>query len=297
MSSKLRYFVAVAEAGAIRAAARELNVASSAINRQLLLLEEALGVNLFERIGRGLRLTQAGELLLNEARTSARGFEDAIAAIEALKGLRAGKLRLATVESVSVEIIPALLAEFNAIYPGIEIVLDVAGSDNVTSRVLARSADIGFTFNPASLDGLDVVHEKPMKIGAIMAPDHPLAGNRKVALAACLQHPYAWPARGLSLRNALDLGLRGVDVAVHPVLESNSLRVMAAMARQGRCVAFQTTIGIAQHLENKALRFVPLSDKAVPADRFMIVRQAGRTLGPAAEAFLSFVAKPLSQLI
>jgi DNA-binding transcriptional LysR family regulator len=289
VSTRLAYFAAVAEAGSVRGAARQLNIASSAVNRQLLMLEDALGQPLFERTGRAMRLTQAGQLLLEQVRAAARDFEDTVAAMDALKGLRAGKVRVATVESVSVEMLPALLTGFNEAFPGIEIELNVAGSDAVTARVLAREADIGFTFNPTSLDGLEVAYQKDMQIGAVVSPDHPLCALKKVRLADCLAYPHAWPARGLSLRTALDAGLAKSDAHLAPVLECNSLRVMSALARQGRCVAFQTPVGVEQHLASGALKFLPLKDKAVPPDCYMIVRQAGRALGPAAGAFFGYV--------
>lgn len=289
LSTAFRYFAAVARAGSIRAAARELNIASSAINRQVLMLEEAIGMALFERTGRALQLNQAGELLLTQIAATAREYEDTLAAIEALKGLRSGTVRVATVESVSVELLPAMLASFNAAFPGIGIELQVTGSDAVAARVLAREADIGFTFNPASLDGLEVAYENALPIGAIVSVDHPLAGNKQVSLADCLAHPYAWPAHGLSLRTALDVALKLVERPARPVLQANSLRVMAALARQGRCVAFQTEVGIEQHLRTGSLKFMPLTDEALPPDRFMLVRQAGRTPSLAALAFFEHV--------
>ncbi len=289
LSTAFRYFAAVARAGSIRAAARQLNIASSAINRQILMLEEAFGMALFERTGRALRLNQAGELLLVQITATAREYEDTLAAIEALKGLRSGTVRVATVESVSVELLPDMLASFNAAYAGISVELQVTGSDAVTSQVLAREADIGFTFNPASLDGLEVAYENALQIGAIVSTDHPLAAKHQVSLEECLAHPYAWPARGLSLRTALDTALQQIDRPARPVLQANSLRVMAAMARQGRCVAFQTEVGIEQHLTSGTLKFLPLTDEALPPDRLMLVRQAGRAPSLAAQAFFEHV--------
>ena len=276
LSTAFRYFAAVAEAGSIRAAARELNIASSAINRQILLLEEALGMTVFERTGRSLRLNEAGRLLLDRVSATSRDYEDTLAAIEALKGLRSGLVRVATVESVSVNLLPRVLAGFNEAYPGISVELSVTGSDAVTAQVLAREADVGFTFNPASLDGLEIAFEKPLQIGAIVSADHPLAAKRRTTLSDCLSYPYAWPARGLSLRAALDVCRQGMHQAAPPVLQANSLRVMAAMAQSGCCVAFQTKIGIEQHLTTGVLRFLPLTDKSLPKDHLMLVRQAGR---------------------
>jgi DNA-binding transcriptional LysR family regulator len=295
LSTAFRYFAAVARAGSVRAAARELNIASSAVNRQVLLLEETIGMPLFERTGRALRLNQAGELLLTQVASTTREYEDTLAAIEALRGLKSGKVRLATVESASVELLPDLLAGFNAAYPGISVELQVTGSDAVTEKVLSREADIGFTFNPASLEGLEAAFELPLKIGAIVSPDHPLAGRTEVALIDCIAHPYAWPARGLSLRTALDLARERIARPPEPLLEANSLRVMSALARQGRCVAFQTEIGIAQHLRTGALGFIPLNDSILPEDRFMVVRQKGREPTLAATAFFDHVLAELKR--
>ena len=119
-----------------------------------------------------------------------------IAAIEALKGLRSGTVRVATVESVSVEVLPTLLAGFHAELPGISVELEMTGSDAVTARVLAREADMGFTFNPASLNGLEIAFEDAKQIGAIVSPEHSLADRDTVSLAECLEYPYAWPSRG-----------------------------------------------------------------------------------------------------
>ncbi|MGI9463881.1 MAG: LysR substrate-binding domain-containing protein, partial [Aestuariivirgaceae bacterium] len=136
---------------------------------------------------------------------------------------------------------------------------------------------------------LEIAYEDAMRIGAIVSPGHPLAARSAVSLTACLVHPYAWPSHGLSLRTALDLALKHIDQPRQPVLQANSLRVMAALARQGRCVAFQTEVGIEQHLSAGSLKFLPLTDEVLPPDRFMLVRQAGRTPPLAAHAFYEHV--------
>lgn len=293
LSIGFRYFAAVADAGSIRAAARELNIASSAVNRQILLLEQAMGLALFERLGRSLRLTEAGAILHARVRATMRDYEDTLGAIDALRGLKRGRVRVATVESVSVSPLPGIVSSFRACFPGIGIDLTVAGSDTVTAQVLAHEADLGFTFNPTSLDGLEIAFEQGMRIGALLAPDHPLAGRRNLSMADCLAYPHAWPARGLSLRAALDAALGEGQPRPRPVLESNSLRVMSSLARAGQLIAFQPRVGIEQHLETGALVFIPLNDPALELDRLMLVRQRARVATPAAEAFFEHVIEVL----
>ncbi len=280
-----RYFMAVAEAGSVREASRELNVAASAISRQLMLLEQGLETRLFDRTGRGLSLTPAGEVLLKGLRRAAQGHENTLDQLFALRGLARGLLRIATVESVSVSILPDMLLDFARRHPGIEVAVTVAGSEAVTGLVREHQADLGFTFNPSSLEGLEALASLDLHLGAVLAPDHPLAGAKRLSLAECAAYPLAWPSKGLSLRAILD----SLPVARHlkPAFECNSLRLMASLARRGSCIAFQTAIGIEQELASGTLVFVPLSDKRLPVDRFRLVAREGAGGRPAAEAFLA----------
>lgn len=286
-----RYFAAVAEAGSVRAAAQMLNVAASAISRQIILLEKQFDLPLFERHGRGLTLTAAGEVLLRGLKSAVQGHEATLDHLNALRGLKRGRIRIATVESISVSALPDLLARFAADHPGIEIAVTVAGSDAVTDLVRNHDADLGFTFNPATLEGLDVRLTKEMPLGAIMRRDHPLARERKLLFAHCLAYPVAWPARGLSLRAILDKLQAAAKIEPPHSFECNSLRLMAALARRGRCIAFQTRIGIEQEIADGSLVFVPLANRRIPADRLTIVHRRGSAAGLAAGAFLDRAVK------
>ncbi|KKJ78562.1 hypothetical protein WH95_00160 [Kiloniella litopenaei] len=292
VSTAFRYFAATAEAGSIRAAARELNIASSAVNRQILMLEEALGMPLFERTGRTMVLTEAGQVLLNQTKISLRDYEDALGVIDELRGLQRGRVRIATAESVSVNLLPKILANFSEHYPSIETFLTVTVADRVTEMVHSRDADLGFTYNPSTLDGLEIGFEKSIAVGAIAASDHPLAQQKTVCLADCFNYPYAFPAQGLSLRHALDTAMEDSsdikDKIKKPILEANSLRVMAAMAQEGRCIAFQTRVGIEHHLKSGALTFLPLTDRNLPMDRLMLIRQSSKAPSPATQMFEKF---------
>lgn len=289
-----RYFMAVAELGSVRAASRDLNVAASAISRQLILLETALGNRLFDRSGRGLKLAPAGEILLRGLRRAAQSHENTLDELSALRKLTRGLLRIATVESVSASVLPDMLEQFMHSYPGIQVAVTVAGSEAVTQLVREHQAELGFTFNPSSLDGLEALASRDLDLGAIMAPDHPLAGAKKLSLAECAIHPLAWPSPGLSLRSILD----SVPSArkIRPAFECNSLRLMASLASRGSCIAFQTVIGIERELAERRLVFVPLSDKRLPVDRLRIVARSGAGARPTVEAFMEIVQHNLRKL-
>lgn len=294
LTTGYRYFVAVAQAGSVRGAAETLNVAASAVSRQVILLERQFNIALFERRGRRLKLSAAGEILLNGLKSSVQGHEVTLDHLDALQGLKRGRIRIATVESISVSALPDLLAQFATDHPGVEVAVTVAGSDAVTDLVRNHDADIGFTFNPATVEGLDVRLVQEMEIGAIMRRDHPLARERKLLFAHCLDYPVAWPARGLSLRAILDEMQAAAKITPPHAFECNSLRLMAALARRGRCIAFQTRIGIEQEIAEGTLVFVPLANRRIPPDRLTIVHRPGRGAGPAAGVFLSLAVRYFS---
>ncbi|HVJ40635.1 MAG TPA: LysR family transcriptional regulator [Dongiaceae bacterium] len=294
LASSYRYFLCVAQLGSVRAASRQLNVAASAISRQILLLEGQLGIGLFERQGRHLTLTDAGSVLLKSLKHLQIGHEEALTALTAFKDLKRGRVRVATVESVSTAFLPDLVAEFVENFPGIQIVVTVADADTVVDLIRDHDADIGFTFSAAPLEGLSVEFERSFRLGAAMAPKHPLAARPKISLADCLAFPVAWPAQGLSLRNIVDQGLTG-PMPMPPALECNSLRLMASLARRGACIAFQTQIGIEREIREGQLVFKPLTDRRLPLDHLKLVRRQKLTARSPLSAFLDLARRRLQQ--
>lgn len=284
-SPAMRYFMAAAEAGSIRAASRELNVASSAVNRQILWLEDALGMQLFDRVGRRIRLSQAGELLLAHIRRTYSDFEGTVAELDALKGLRRGSVSIASVESVSEKLLPALISSFRKRYPGIHVSVSVSSSQDAAAKVEAAEADVGFTFDPPENSALTVAFEHELVIGALMSPSHPLADQGALGLHDCLKYPVALPAEGLSLRTRLDLVRSRIPGASRTYVEANSLRLMRALAREEDVIGFQTMIGCEDDLASGSLVFRPLSDAPLQADRLCVITSSLRALALAPGMF------------
>jgi DNA-binding transcriptional LysR family regulator len=289
LSTAFRYFLAVADAGSIRAAARELNIVSSAVNRQLLLLEENLGIKLFDRVGRGLRLSEAGTLLVRQVRETLARYDDVVSELDTLRGLRRGRIRIAVVESISVERVPDLLADFWERWPGIEMVMTQTGAEDVTRLVGEGAADLGFAFSTHELEGVRLVYEEPHRVGALLAPDHPLAGCASLSFDDLLGESLLLPARGLSLRNAIEPLLARSRRQIRVRGECNSLRLMSALVRRSRSVGFLTAVGIERELRDGELVWIPLADPDLASDRLMVVAREGSVPGVAVATFADFV--------
>nr|WP_319485042.1 LysR family transcriptional regulator [uncultured Cohaesibacter sp.] len=283
----MRYFAAVAEHGAIRAASRELNVASSAVNRQILWLEDSLGVPLFERVGRRLQLSPAGEILLRHVRHVLRDFEQTASELDALRGLKRGIVRIASVESVATELLSDLAASFGKTYPDIQLRITVTHSDNIARQIIDSDADIGFCFDPPDEDLLTINYSHAFEIGAVVNKSHPLAQKTACSFEDCLDFPIILPSRGLSLRTALDRLLAKTEKEPSIFAEVSTLQMMRRLAARDLGVCFQTRIGLNDSLDHAELRFVPLTDEQLHYNTLSILTHQQRKLKLAPAMFLT----------
>ena len=141
----LIYVEAVARHGSIRKASEALNVASSALNRQILDLEKDLGSALFERLPRGVRLTAAGELFLAYSREALSDLTALQSRIEQLRGLVRGKVAIAAVESVWGELLPTAITRFQNDHPHVQFYVRVGAPGELVSALVADEVDLILT--------------------------------------------------------------------------------------------------------------------------------------------------------
>ena len=280
-SRSFAYFEAVASHGSMRKAAAPLNVASSALNRQILDLEDNLGVQLFERLPRGVRLTSAGEMLLGHVRRVARDFELTRSQIEDLRGLRRGHVRVAAIEAMA-GVIGRLIVASQRDHPRVSFDYLITGSREVISAVLLEEADIGYAFNPPLDRGFQIVAETDETLHAIMARGHPLSGHETLRLTDCSGYPLLVGDASLGGRHLLDEAAAQASMPLSPVVTGNSVEVMKAIATNGQGICFQ--IGIRPE-DEPYLTAIPLTDRALRG-RLVIGVKKNRQLPSAAAVFL-----------
>lgn len=281
----LIYFNAVAEHLSVREAARRLNVASSAVTRQVGQLEEALALELFQREGRRLKLSPAGEILYRHARRLTAPLEAAISELDMLRGLKTGSVRVATVESVGLSFLPQLIADFGGRYPRLNIDVSVAPSAEVIARLIDERIDIGFGFITRPPRGIEVAVRRDVHIGAVMRPDHPLAALERLTLAECLRHPIAVAKPEISIREVIEPFLYQSALSMPALVEVDSIRMLVELAMLGHYVSVMTPIGVQSELKSGALLFRPLEDFGLPTNRFGLMVRAGAGLHFASAVF------------
>jgi DNA-binding transcriptional LysR family regulator len=272
------YFQMVAELLSIRESARRLNVASSAVSRQIAQLEDALGMALFQREGRRLKLTAAGEILSRHVRRVASPLEAAVSELDMLRGLKTGSVRIATVESVGLSFLPALLAAFSQRYPTLHLNVEVTSSSEVVTRLIDETVDVGFGFLTAPSREIEMAVRRDVRVGVLMRPDHPLAKRQSLTLADCFAHPVALGTSELSIRRAIQPILDASVSARPPLLEVASIRMLVELAQLGHHVSVMTPIGAHNEISRGSLVFRPFDEPGLSANHFGLMVRAGAGL-------------------
>jgi len=282
----LRYVDAVAKFGSIRKASEQLNVSASAINRQVLLLEEDLGAQLFERRASGMKPTQIGIIVLEHVRRTLHEYEVVKGEIAYHKAHLTGRVRIATLDSLTVHILPKAMMEFRRRYPGVTFRIETADPSGVSRLVANDSADIGLTFERRTETGFTVVHAMPAAMCAIMHHKHRLADASEISVFDC-------PAEEVILQE--DTGpigdFLGKDLAraknqAQPVLVSDTIIASKAMIIAGAGIGFFTRFGFLNEIADGTIVAVPLIEEGPASLTLTTIISAGRRQTSAVETFL-----------
>jgi DNA-binding transcriptional LysR family regulator len=284
------YFDEVAKRGSIRRASEHLNIAPSAVDRQILRMEQQLGVPLFDRMPQGLRLTAAGELLVGAIRRWRRDLRNVEAQIDELRGMRRGEVSLAFVEGSS-ELVTKNLHAFGQMYPGIVYRMQVAVSQSVVEKVLSGEADIGLAFNPPDRHELRVERTLIYQLGAVMPPDHPLASREELTLAECADHPLVGPDETNALYGILDRAWSAsIGGAPRFAVSASSVGLIKSLVLKGLGVGLLTPVDVAHEVDQGLLKFVPLTRSKLPLSVLSIISASGRPLSTAGSLLLQHLA-------
>lgn len=279
------YFDAVATCGSIRKAAETLFLASSALTRHILQLEEQVGTPLFERVPRGVRLTPAGELLHAHVRQTLQALDATCLHIDDLSGLVQGAVRIAAAETMAIEILPRVVAEFRSRHPGVSFDVGAMNGLQAIDALLSDQVDIILALNPAYDENLQIHAMLPQEMCAVVRAGHPLAGKACVSFAECAQYPLAYPQPGMGGRNVLDQLAAQLAVTATPVFQSSSMEVLKGFVRHCDAVAFQLSVGVQRDQRLGDLAAVPISDLRNKT-HIVVATRKGRRLNHAAAAFL-----------
>ncbi|MEU8621216.1 LysR family transcriptional regulator [Streptomyces sp. NPDC048623] len=286
---QMRYVIAVAETNSFTRAAQRCLVVQSALSHQIARLEKELGARLFERTSRRVRLTAAGAAFLPAARQCLDAAERAAAEVAAAVGEVRGRLAVGLIPSVGAVDVPTVLREFHQRHPKARISLSVGASDELVERVRLGEIEVAFLGIPVSARPQGVMARELARerLVAVVAPDHPLAGEASVDLRRLSSEVFVDLPAKTAGRAQSDLAFAAAGLTREVAFEVTNADYLARLIGAGLGVALLPPAYVAG-LAGLAtgLATIEVTDAPSRAE-YVIWGREGRT--PAAAAFLELL--------
>lgn len=284
---QLKVFEAVARHNSFTRAAEELFLTQPTVSMQVKQLTKAVGMPLFDQVGKRLYLTQAGEELLKTCRQIFEHLDQFEMTVADLKGLKQGRLRVAAVTTAKY-FIPRLLGPFCQRYPGIDVSLQVTNHEQIISRLTENLDDLYVMSQPP--ENIEVtcqpILENPL---VVLAPaNHPLAGERNIPLERMAEEPFIMREPGSGTRKAVQelFDEHNLTLKVQLDLGSNEAIKQAIAGGLGISILSCHTIA----LEGSTSQLTILDVQKFPIERYWYaVSPSGKQLSIVARTFLDYL--------
>lgn len=292
----LRYYSAVCESGSIRSAADQLALAPSAVSRTIAALERHLRTTLLERTARGVRPTEAGELLLRFAKDRAHLEELLTENLDELHSLRRGRVRVAAGEGFMDDLVEHGLNDFLTTYPGVSVEVTTGGTDTIRDLLLSDDVDLALALHPTPHRELTVVQQAPQPLHVICAPDHPLAELTSVTPGQLDGRAATVLPERFGLRTLTDQVQRTYGVLLDIRLVSNSMHAMVGFVLAGLGITLLPRFAVGRHLAHERLRAIPLTEAESDRVHAQLLTRTGRPPSYIASRLLEHCAQHLDSL-
>jgi DNA-binding transcriptional LysR family regulator len=286
---QLRVFVAVAERQHVTRAAEALNLAQSAVSAAIAALEARHGVKLFHRAGRGIALTEAGLVFLDEARAVLARAEGAELALAELGGLKRGTIALQASQTIASYWLPRHLVAFRRAHPGIEIRLSIGNTAQAVAAVLEGAAELGFVEGGVSAPALTARRIARDQLVIVTGAGHPWIQQRHVTPQDLLQSDWVLREPGSGTRSVFEAALAGFGLApsgLSVALELPSNEAVRAAVEAGMGATAISASVAAPSLEAGLLHQVAIT---LPERDFLVLFHTGRYRSRAAQALLALL--------
>jgi DNA-binding transcriptional LysR family regulator len=257
---RLRVFHAVARAESFTKAADLLHLTQSGISKHIKAMEEELGVPLFDRMGKKVSLTSAGEILYEAAQEVLGSVASAEQRIQELAGLGRGRLRVGASFPVGLYVLPRMLAAYRKEHPAIEVTLAIATTANIEAKVLDNKLDFG-------LVSADVHHPRLLtfafmgdELVVIVPPEHKWANRRTIKAQDLAEETFIVAARGAGARATVEERLKTKGIALSNILDFVNIEGVKHAVEAGLGISVQPRVAIQREIEAGTLIAIRLAD-------------------------------------
>ena len=230
---QLRYFLDIAQTEHLTQSAANLFVTQSTLSHGLRQLEDELGVALFDRLGRGLKLSQAGAEFRVYATRALKEIEAGRMALADIEGLQSGRLTVGAIPTFLNTVLPITVARFSQAYPKVTIEVRDLRAGPIEVLLLRGELDVGVAFHPAEHDEIETEPLFDERMLLVVGPEHPLAGHRRLAMAKLAHVPLALLPRSFATRRLIDQSLHQAGVTPQVRVEMDSIEALLGVCLCG----------------------------------------------------------------
>jgi len=224
----LEYFLAVCEELHFTKAAEKLGISQPTLSQQIRLLEHRLGTPLFQRIGKKVFVTEAGQILNKHSRNMFHELDQAQAAINEIRGMQRGRLRIGCSGN---HLLTATILAFHAQYPKIELSVTELATEETKEQLLSNQLDLGVVFLPEEDEHLQSIPLYTERLQLVVSDRHPLAESEGIQLRDLDKLPVAMLQKKFYVRQMIDDCMEQIGIPIQPVLEMSTLDSLLQMAR------------------------------------------------------------------
>lgn len=291
---QLRYLLTIANEGSFTRAANSLYVSQSALSQQIKLLESELGVRLFDRAGRRVLLTPAGEALLRHTRQIFQSINDALVEIGELESLQRGEVKISAVETVIAYVIPEAVSQFTRLYPAVRLIIQEKSDEVIEQELLEGEIDVGIGFVPPANQGIAAEPLYEEKLSLIVTKRHPFAQRERVAVADLHAVPLILLPKTYCTRRHWDECAAQVGIQPQVLVEMNTVHgILHAVAQTGTATILPAITPSSDM--NDDIVGIPLINPTPRRSIGLLYRQHGYR-SRAAQAFVDILKKISRQL-
>ncbi|MBV8196416.1 MAG: LysR family transcriptional regulator [Candidatus Dormibacteraeota bacterium] len=288
----LRTCIEVARTEHLGRAADVLQADQSTVSRKIARLEEEVGVALFERIGRSIRLTQAGRRFVAKAERILDDLRDAIDDAQGAVSAETGQVHVGFLHTVGARWLPERLARFLRSYPGVRFILEEGTSAEVVAGIVAGDFDLGFVGPPpTNVSELEIHPLFRERVAAAVPANHRLVGMSSCSLHDLADEPLILPRSRSGLRKVIDEAFAGQGLAPHVAYEGDDLAIVQGLVEAG---LGSTLLPMPLPVPSNRVAVIPLRDPPI-ARTMVLCWNRRRTLPPAANLFATRLLTQVSE--
>ena len=282
---QLEMFLEAADRRSITAAAQALYVAQPSVSAQIAALERELGYPLFDRLPRGVRLTEVGRAVLPHARQIMRQVAEIRDSIDALEGLQRGRLVLGTMPTVTAHLIPTVIKAFREEFPAIDLRVVESSASGILEELAAHRLDLAVVTNAEPSAQIEVQPLLTEELYAIVPVNDPLAGRPEIDLRELSDRPFVVLEAGFSLRSVLWESCKSAGFSPRIAQEMSSIQGIKGLVEIGMGVSIAPRMAIDQEERLGLLKAIRLRQR--PHRELEIVTSKGAYVSRSAAEFIA----------